>query len=148
MMSSKILLMPEGVTIMQKNTLLFLYMSLLVILPQCNSSVKKKKQIPIKTYKKIHGYRRHNKIQTEEYIAKIEGVECPFCAQAAVALVKNIEGVIDASYRQGHEGYEDGILTFAWDVKKGNVPRTTIEQALVDEEFILTFLENSIEKKV
>jgi len=125
---------------MKKNVLFFLYMSLFVVLPQCVTTTKNQKKQPIKTFKYVRGFRRHAIVKAKEYTAKVDGIECPFCAKSLVALVKKIEGVVEASYSQGLDGYEDGVLLVAWNIEKGDIPQSKIEEALQEEDFTLVSL--------
>lgn len=117
------------------------------MLPHCASTAKKKKPDNLKIYKKqIPGSKRRRIVKAEEYRAEIEGVECPVCAQTVVDLVKQIDGVVEASYQKGTQGYEDGVLIFSWDIKKNCEPHFYIEEAIKKEEFEVILLER-IEKE-
>lgn len=74
----------------------------------------------------------------------VEGVECQFCAESVVAMLKALPGVLRAEYHASDDTYEDGYASFMFDTSFGTIAREQLNQELTKEGFELVSLSPDI----
>lgn len=73
----------------------------------------------------------------QEYIMLVEGVECKFCAQTVLDIVKNIPGVSLARYHTTDDTYQESYITYLFDERISAIEEEQLNAALLKEGFSL-----------
>lgn len=86
---------------------------------------------------KIFKKRNQSTLEAQGYRAKVDGIECKLCAELALDLIKNVDGVVRVFFLVQRNDYEAGELCFVWDASKGPMPQEHIKNILQHEEFVM-----------
>ncbi len=75
-----------------------------------------------------------------QFRAEIEGVECAICAQDAVDIIKNLDGVTCADFVCVNNDYEQGYVRFYYDASSKNIDLRLLDATLQKIGFELSSL--------
>lgn len=73
----------------------------------------------------------------QEYVMLVEGVECKFCAQVVLDLLKDIPGVSLARYHTTDDTYQESYITYLFDERMPKIEEEQLNAALLKEGFSL-----------
>jgi copper chaperone CopZ len=73
----------------------------------------------------------------QEYMMFVEGVECKFCAQTVIDLIKDIPGVSRARYHTTDDTYQESYVTYMFDERMPKIEEEQLNAALLKEGFSL-----------